>query len=201
MLSDCSENCFLARTLCFRRSDDQAGSLIITALRHQASCCVSAGSDPLRSLIDRLLEELGGLNHDRRRGWQCEAAAIVTVLSELCFGASQAWQPQTWASLDSPRQHSSEKLQSLVSDIQEHFLEEGLWDLQTSNDPMGQLVGSEVLKPQARRAPFLCHPPSVSTCPSRKAIQHATTIQTHMLKLPERSQPSSRSIFGREGGP
>lgn len=113
-----------------------------------------AGSNPLESLVHSLLDELGGFNHDRRQsgGWQCEAAAIVAVLAELCFGASPAWEPRTWAGALPLAGRLRGKLPAFVADIQEHLEEGRLWDLQTSNSATGDLEGSIMLKPQALRS-------------------------------------------------
>ncbi|KAK9808680.1 hypothetical protein WJX72_001826 [[Myrmecia] bisecta] len=77
---------------------------LVRALKTGEEAASQAGGSALRGLIDHLLGDLektlpkgdassaaGGLGSGSTGGWQCSAAAVVAVISEVLYGASPAW--------------------------------------------------------------------------------------------------------------
>lgn len=83
-------------------------------------------------MTDHLTERLEQLAADGAPGWQCEAAAVVVVLSEFLFGASGAWVPKRWlGAASSPAEQSM--LVAAVDAVQTVLVLERLWGVQTQD--------------------------------------------------------------------
>ena len=81
-------------------ADTRTYEAVATVCRTLGRLAADAGGHAMRSLVDHLLTELrtcrpggAGLHSS---DWQCSAASSVTVLSEVVYGASAAWQPRRW---------------------------------------------------------------------------------------------------------
>ena len=124
--------------------------------------CLRSGGLPLRSLVDHLMRHIQELSAQPPElslhvSWQCDAAAGVTLLSEVVFGASQAWQPASWLggnSRSEDEEAAARELSDVVSRLQEDFVAESLWGVQTHK--IGSRSGDEAkpLTPQVQTSPF-----------------------------------------------
>lgn len=81
-------------------ADARTYEAVATVCRTLGRLAADAEGHAMRSLVDHLLTELrmcrpsgAGL---RSSDWQCTAASIVTVLSEIIYGASAGWRPRGW---------------------------------------------------------------------------------------------------------
>ena len=124
--------------------------------------CLHSGGLPLRSLLDHLMRQIQEVSAQPpelslHASWQCDAAAGVTLLSEVVFGASQAWQPASWLGGDShseDKEAAARELSDVVSRLQEDLVAESLWGVQTHN--IGSRGGNEAkpLTPQVQASPL-----------------------------------------------
>ena len=88
-----------------------------------------AGGIGLQSLVDHLADRLQKVVSEGLASWQCQAASVVTVLSEVVFGASLAWHPTVWLEAGCQGVTDTAVLQQLVEQLQENFTQDRLWSI------------------------------------------------------------------------
>ena len=124
--------------------------------------CLRPGGLPLRSLVDHLMRQIQELSAQPpelslHASSQCHAAAGVTLLSEVVFGASPAWQPASWLGGDSrseDEEAAARELSDVVGRLQEDLVAESLWGVQTHNISSRSGDEAEPLTPQVQASPL-----------------------------------------------
>ena len=89
--------------------------------------------------------------------WQLQAASVASVLSELLFGASPAWQPawQPGGEAAAGSGGSSRELEALAAGVVQELVQESIWALPTSNLAASGDAGGPLELPAPRAAPAL----------------------------------------------
>ena len=81
--------------------------------------------------------------------WQCRAASVITVMTEILFGTSAIWQPLTWLDLPSRDAPAAEAILPMLEQLQEMFVCDELWGIASHNEASGDQA-SQPSSPQVR---------------------------------------------------
>ena len=91
------------------------------------------GGIGLQSLVDRLASTLQKMVAQGMSYWQCQAASVVTILTEIVFGASSAWYPDIWLDVGCQGLADTANLLPLIERLQEDFTQDDLWGITSHN--------------------------------------------------------------------
>ena len=125
---------------------------------------MSAGGLGLQSIVDQLSSILHDSAEKQVSGvlvssWQCQAASVVTVMTELIFGASIVWQPHVWLDACSKEAPAAETLVPMLEHLLEELTGSQLWGVPSHNANASDDDGptGQRLSPQVSHSPYhLC---------------------------------------------
>lgn len=126
-----------------------ACSHFLEACLYYADKARVAGGLGLQGLVEHLVSLLEKIVAQGKPVWQCQAASVITVLTEVVFGASPAWHPVKWLDAACQRPTGTVVL-PLVEQLQEGFFQDKLWGVPSQNN--AQDADAPKLSPQV---PFL----------------------------------------------